>query len=38
MGDRCVIGAHSLVRSNIADDMLALGIPAKAIKRVVSRS
>lgn len=38
VGDRCVIGAHSLVKSHIEDDMLALGTPAKAIKRVDSRS
>ena len=34
VGDRCVIGAHALVKSRIADDMLALGVPARAVKRV----
>ena len=32
IGDRCVIGAHALVRSHIDKDMLAVGVPARAIK------
>lgn len=32
VGDRCVIGAHAVVRSAIPDDMLAVGIPARAIR------
>ena len=34
VGDRCVIGAHALVKSKIADDMLAFGIPARTVRRV----
>ena len=34
IGDRCVIGAHALVKSHIADDMLAVGTPARAVRRV----
>lgn len=33
IGDGCVIGAHSLVRSQIPDGDLAVGIPARAIKK-----
>jgi acetyltransferase-like isoleucine patch superfamily enzyme len=33
IGDRCVIGAHALVKSEIPEDMLAMGIPAHAIRR-----
>lgn len=32
IGDRSVIGAHALVRSHIDKDMLAVGVPARAIK------
>jgi acetyltransferase-like isoleucine patch superfamily enzyme len=32
IGDRCVIGAHALVKSEIPEDMLAVGIPAHAIR------
>ena len=38
VGDRSVIGAHSLVKSHIAEDMLAMGIPAKAVKRLSGES
>ena len=34
IGDRCVIGAHALVKSRIPDDMLAVGIPARAVKLI----
>lgn len=36
VGDRCVIGAHALVKSYMPDDMLAVGIPARAVKRLRS--
>lgn len=34
VGDRCVVGAHALVRSHIPGDMLAVGVPARVVKRV----
>ena len=34
VGDHCVIGAHALVKSTIADDMMAVGVPARAIRRI----
>ena len=34
IGDRCVIGAHALVNSHIPEDMLAVGLPARVIKRI----
>jgi len=34
VGDRCVIGAHALVKSHIPDDMLAVGTPARVVKRI----
>jgi carbonic anhydrase/acetyltransferase-like protein (isoleucine patch superfamily) len=34
VGDRCVIGAHALVRSQIPEDTLAVGVPARAVKRL----
>lgn len=34
VGDRCVIGAHALVKSHIPVGMLATGIPARAVKRL----
>lgn len=34
IGDRCVIGAHALVNSIFLDNVLAVGIPARAIKSV----
>lgn len=36
VGDRCVIGAHALVKSHIPDDMLAVGTPARVVKRIES--
>lgn len=36
LGDRCVIGAHALVKSHIPDDMLAVGAPARVVKRLES--
>lgn len=36
LGDRCVIGAHALVKSHIPDDTLAAGVPARVIKRLES--
>lgn len=36
VGDRCVIGAHALVKSHIPNDMLAVGIPAHAVRRLES--
>ena len=32
IGDRCVIGAHALVKSTIPEDMLAVGVPARVIR------
>ncbi|MDO8774507.1 MAG: acyltransferase [Burkholderiaceae bacterium] len=32
IGDRCVIGAHALVKSHIADGLLAVGVPARPVK------
>lgn len=34
LGDRCVVGAHALVRNHIPDGMLAVGVPARAIRYV----
>lgn len=34
IGSHCVIGAHSFVNSNIPDNSIAVGIPAKIIGRV----
>lgn len=34
VGDRCVIGAHALVKSKIPDGMIAVGIPARVTGRV----
>lgn len=34
VGNRCVIGSHALVKSPIPDDMLAVGVPARAIRRL----
>jgi acetyltransferase-like isoleucine patch superfamily enzyme len=34
LGDRCVIGAHALVKSEIPQDTLAVGIPAHAIRHI----
>ena len=34
LGDRCVIGAHALVKSRIPDGMLAVGVPARVVKRI----
>lgn len=34
IGNKCVIGAHSLVKSKIPDYYLALGVPAKPIKNL----
>ena len=33
LGDRCVIGAHSLVKSSIPPDTTAVGVPARVVKR-----
>ncbi len=33
IGQRCVIGAHSVVRSDIPDGCIAAGIPARVIRR-----
>ncbi len=32
VGDRSIIGAHALVRTVIANDVLAVGVPAKVIR------
>ncbi len=37
LGDRCVVGAHALVRTHIPDDMLTVGVPARAIGCVHSK-
>lgn len=34
VGDRSVIGAHALVRSHIDQDVLAVGVPARAVKYI----
>lgn len=36
VGNRSVIGAHALVKSRIPDDMLAVGVPARVVKRLES--
>lgn len=36
VGNRCVIGAHALLKSHIPDDTLAAGVPARVIKRLES--
>jgi acetyltransferase-like isoleucine patch superfamily enzyme len=36
VGNRCVIGAHALVKSRIPDAMLAVGVPARVVKRFES--
>ena len=38
IGDDCVIGANSLIRSNIPPCSLAVGIPARIIKRNIRES
>jgi maltose O-acetyltransferase len=34
IGDRCVIGAGSVVTKNIPDDSMAAGNPARVIKKL----
>jgi len=34
IGENSIIGAHSLVNSNIPDNVTAVGVPAKVIKKV----
>jgi acetyltransferase-like isoleucine patch superfamily enzyme len=34
IGKNSVIGAHSLVNSDIPDDVVAFGVPAKVVKRL----
>ena len=36
VGDHCVIGAHALVKSTIPNGMLAVGVPARVVKRIES--
>lgn len=36
VGARCVVGAHALVNSCINEDMLVVGVPARAIRNVSS--
>lgn len=36
IGDRCVIGAGSVVTKNIADNSVAVGVPARVIKTISS--
>ena len=36
IGDRCVIGAHALVKSHIPDDMLAVRVPDRIVKQIVT--
>ena len=33
IGDGCVIGAHSIVKSSIPEASIAVGSPAKVVKR-----
>ena len=35
IGDRCIIGAGSVVTKNIPDDSVAVGNPAKVIRKVM---
>ncbi len=37
VGDRCVIGAHALVKSAIPDDTLAVGLPSRVVKHLKKR-
>ena len=34
IGSNSIIGAHSLVTSSIPDDVIAVGVPAKIIKKI----
>lgn len=34
VGDRCVVGAHALVRSGMEKDMLVVGVPARALRSI----
>ena len=34
VGENSIVGAFSFVNSNIPDDVIALGIPAKVIKKI----
>jgi len=35
IGENSIIGAHSLVTSSIPDNVLAFGVPAKIVKKVI---
>ena len=34
IGKNSIVGAHSLVKNNVPDNMIAFGIPAKVMKKV----
>ena len=34
IGENSIIGAHSLVKSNILPNVIAIGVPAKVIKKI----
>jgi acetyltransferase-like isoleucine patch superfamily enzyme len=38
IGENSIIGAHSFVTSDIPDNCVAVGVPAKVIKKVSARS
>ncbi len=38
IGENSIIGAHSLVTSDIPDNCIAVGVPAKVIKKISARS
>jgi acetyltransferase-like isoleucine patch superfamily enzyme len=35
IGDRCVVGAHSFVKHDVADRTVVAGTPARVVGRVV---
>jgi acetyltransferase-like isoleucine patch superfamily enzyme len=37
IGDRCVIGANSVVTKDLPDGVIAAGVPAKVIKEIEFR-
>ena len=37
IGKNSIVGAHSLVKSDIPDDVIAFGIPAKVVKRISAK-
>ena len=37
IGKNSIVGAHSLVKSDIPDDVIAFGVPAKVVKRISAK-